>query len=68
LRFKRKEESTWKHLSRWFVENQIGTLLSSLLFFLPPIMDCERTGDAHVVVVGVSTAKGVKSKSRLVPG
>lgn len=24
-RLKRKEESTWKHLSRWFVENQIGT-------------------------------------------
>ena len=24
-RLKRKEESTWKHLARWFVENQIGT-------------------------------------------
>lgn len=23
-RLKRKEESTWKHLARWFVENQIG--------------------------------------------
>lgn len=23
-RLKRKEENTWKHLSRWFVENQIG--------------------------------------------
>lgn len=23
-RLRRKEESTWKHLSRWFVENQIG--------------------------------------------
>lgn len=28
-RLKRKEESTWKHLSRWFVENQIGTLPSN---------------------------------------
>jgi acyl-CoA-dependent ceramide synthase len=28
-RLKRKEESTWKHLSRWFVENQIGTLSSN---------------------------------------
>lgn len=26
-RLKRKEESTWKHLARWFVENQIGTFL-----------------------------------------
>lgn len=24
-RLKRKDESTWKHLTRWFVENQIGT-------------------------------------------
>lgn len=23
-RLRRKDESTWKHLSRWFVENQIG--------------------------------------------
>lgn len=23
-RVKRKEEGTWKHLARWFVENQIG--------------------------------------------
>ncbi|CAM1506311.1 Fc.00g059520.m01.CDS01 [Cosmosporella sp. VM-42] len=33
-RLKRKEESTWKHLARWFVENQIGLSfnLLSLLF------------------------------------
>ncbi|KAK7433242.1 Sphingosine N-acyltransferase lag1 [Neonectria magnoliae] len=33
-RLKRKEESTWKHLTRWFVENQIGLSfnLIALLF------------------------------------
>lgn len=25
-RLKRKEDGTWKHLARWFVENQIGAL------------------------------------------
>ena len=29
-RLKRKDESAWKQLSRWFVENQIGRLLSAL--------------------------------------
>ncbi|KAI5467843.1 hypothetical protein BGZ63DRAFT_37761 [Mariannaea sp. PMI_226] len=24
-RLRRKDEGTWKHLSRWFVENQVGT-------------------------------------------
>ncbi|KAF5717757.1 sphingosine n-acyltransferase lac1 [Fusarium mundagurra] len=34
-RLKRKEESTWKHLSRWFVENQIGLSFNLLaLIFL----------------------------------
>ncbi|KAH6980990.1 TLC domain-containing protein [Ilyonectria sp. MPI-CAGE-AT-0026] len=33
-RLKRKDESTWKHLTRWFVENQIGLSfnLVALLF------------------------------------
>ncbi|PHH67300.1 hypothetical protein CDD81_110 [Ophiocordyceps australis] len=40
-RLKRKDESTWKHLARWFVENQIGlsfNLLALLFlahFFIP---------------------------------
>ncbi|EEU40431.1 uncharacterized protein NECHADRAFT_32956 [Fusarium vanettenii 77-13-4] len=34
-RLKRKEESTWKHLARWFVENQIGLSFNLLaLIFL----------------------------------
>ncbi|KAF4974969.1 hypothetical protein FZEAL_8180 [Fusarium zealandicum] len=34
-RLKRKEESTWKHLARWFVENQIGLSVNLLaLLFL----------------------------------
>ncbi|KAM0562716.1 hypothetical protein ACHAPJ_001553 [Fusarium lateritium] len=34
-RLKRKEESTWKHLSRWFVENQIGLSVNLIaLIFL----------------------------------
>ena len=35
-RLKRKDESAWKQLSRWFVENQIGrpaTLLPLKLLF-----------------------------------
>ena len=28
-RFKRKQEGTWRQLSRWFIDNQIGTLRSA---------------------------------------
>lgn len=28
-RLRRKDEGTWKHLSRWFVENQVGKFLSA---------------------------------------
>lgn len=35
-RLKRKDQGTWKHLARWFVENQIGTATYFLGFpFLP---------------------------------
>jgi very-long-chain ceramide synthase len=61
-RLKRKEESTWKHLSRWFVENQIGTLLSNLLFSCRSWIASERA-----MFVGVSTVKGVKSKIQTCP-
>lgn len=34
-RLKRKDEGTWKQVSRWFVENQIGM---HLYFFAPALL------------------------------
>lgn len=63
-RLKRKEESTWKHLSRWFVENQIGTF-----FFNQPAspLSCRSwiANKCRGGCRGVGTGQGVRSNLNL---